>query len=91
VNHAEAARGLSKLEPSYRDTGDRQFRIVCECGTYIAQTKMSRKRGTVQLGDRLESAMASQLGVGTPLWRDIAGCTKGLREFLTAHGHWHRT
>ena len=85
----DAAAGLKKLDPVTRTTGDRQYRLVRDCGAYLGWTKMSRKLGTAHLGAALEVAMAQQLGIRKALWREIAGCTRGLREFLVAHGHWH--
>lgn len=85
----EAVAGVRKLDPVSRDTGDRQYRLVCECGTYLGWTKMSRKPGNAHLGPWLEGAMAQQLGIEKALWRDIAACSKGRREFLAAHGHLH--
>ena len=86
----DAVAGLKKLPASARNTGDRQYRIVCECGAYLGFTKMSRNTGNRNISANLESLMARQMGISTRLWRDIAGCTKGLREFLTAQGHWHK-
>jgi hypothetical protein len=91
VTGSDAVGGLVKLKAKERTTGDRQYRLVCECGTYLGFTKMSRNVGSQTLGDNLESLMARQLGITSSLWRSIAGCQKGLREFLTAHGHWHKT
>lgn len=86
----DADAGVKKLLPISRTTGDRQFRFVCDCGTVLGWTKMSRKLGTKNLGANLESLMARQMGITSKLWRDIAGCKKGLDEFLKAQGHWHR-
>lgn len=92
MTHGEAADGLKKLDPAFRPGARHpQFRVSCDCGAYLGQTRMSRKRASVQLGAQLVSAMATQLGIDTRLWRDIAGCSKGQREFLTAHGHWHHS
>lgn len=70
-----------KLKASHRPgTGHDHYSLTCKCGTYLGGTKMSRKSASVQLGSSLEGAMATQLGIRTGLWRDIAGCTKGQRE-----------
>lgn len=87
----EALQGLKKLNASFRSGAKHpQFRVHCDCGAYLGHTRVSRKGATMQLGARLESAMATQLGIDVHLWRDIAGCQRGQREYLTALGHWHR-
>ena len=89
MTQGQALEGVKKLKASHRSTKHDHYSVTCDCGTYLGGTKMSRKPASMQLGASLESAMATQLGIQTGLWRDIAGCTKGLREYLTALGHQH--
>lgn len=92
MTQGEAIQGLKKLNYSFRSgTKHPQFRVECGCGVFLAQTRVSRRNASVQLGAMLESAMAKQLGIETKLWREIAGCQKGQKEYLTAHGHWHHS
>ncbi len=49
---------------------------------FVAQTKVSRGSGHETLGRELVSAMAHDLNVPVRLFREIAGCTKGLDDLL---------
>lgn len=78
----EARRGVGKLVPSMRDTGDQIFTVKCDCGAKVGWTKLSKKPAGHDLGGILEGLMAHQLGISIALWRSIAGCTRGRDDYL---------
>jgi hypothetical protein len=83
----DVERAVRKLEPEVRDTGDRICKVYC-CGTVVGWTKVSRKQGrNSEVGPRLLALIPKQLEIERRLFEDIAGCTKGRREYLDARGH----
>ena len=80
----EATRGVNKLAPTSRESGDRIFEVRCDCGTKVGWTKLSRKAPGADLGNRLPSIMAHQLGISLELWRLLAGCQRGRPDYLEA-------
>lgn len=64
------------------------FRIICDCGQYLARTHLSHQTGGRDI-DYLASKMARQLGISLPVFQDIVGCSRGRRDYLDARGHHH--
>lgn len=87
----EVKRGVSKLASvPPRSTTDLLWRIECpSCGAYLGWTKVSKKPDSTQLGRVVDGEIPKQLQIPAGLWRDIAGCTRGLAEYLAARGHTH--
>lgn len=83
----ELERAVRKLDPETRDTGDRIWIIKC-CGRTVGYCKRSRARGRKKdIGRVVAGQIPAELGIDRALWRDIAGCSKGRREYLEARGH----
>ncbi len=88
MNFGDVERGVRKLDPEVRDTGDRIFNVFCDEGHWLARTKISR-RPKKDLGYDLQRAIPIQLGIPKDLWVEIVGCRKSREAFLMHHGHLH--
>lgn len=83
----DVERGVAKLCPKTRESGDRLFYIYCDLDHMVGWTKVSRKPGK-HLGD-LEYVIPRQLNVTHALLSDICACVKSRPEYLAAVGHSH--
>ena len=79
---------IRKLTTDYRDSGDRIYKVTCRCGVVLGTTKVGRHRGKKKdVGFPVLKQIPVQLKIDGPLWRDIAACSKALREYIVARGH----
>jgi len=80
----QALRGKLGFVQDRRPGRDhRVYRLTID-GQVVARTKVSTGTNTRALGDQLVAAMARQLNVPIPLFREIVGCRKGRGEYLDA-------
>ena len=63
------------------DRDHRFYRLVVN-GKFVAQTKVSTGARYKTLGHDLVKAMARQLYVPTPFFRDLISCAKGRDDYL---------
>ncbi len=77
-----------KLRGIVRESGDRILHVVCECGTELGWTKVSRKPNE-QIGQDLVSLIQKQLNIPKQLLVEIVGCSKGRTDYQIARGHGH--
>jgi hypothetical protein len=91
VKIGDVKRGVQKLTDSPpRITTDILWTVECPaCGIYLGWTKVSKKPDGTDLGRFIEGSIPHQLNIPSALWRDIAGCTRGLDEYLASRGHSH--
>lgn len=84
-----ATTGARKLTDSVN--GDhKNYEVLCPtCQVHLGATHVSHGKSSQDIGDALVSLMARQLNISRVLWLDIAGCTKGLPEYLAERGHSH--
>lgn len=89
LSWADLEERVRKLSTEFRDSGDRIYKVRCPyCRTVLGMTKVGRHRGAKkEVGFAVLKQIPRQLKVDGNTWRDIAGCTKSLREYLEARGH----
>lgn len=73
----------NKLDMALDDRGDHRVYRLHVDGAFVLKTKLSRGSASHRtLGDDLVSAMARQLRVTTPFFRELTQCTKSHDDYL---------
>jgi hypothetical protein len=83
LSRRDVERALSrKLDMVLDEDRDHRFYLLVVNGKPAVRTKVSTGSGYRTLGDDLVGAMARQLNVPIPFFRDIVSCAKGQDDYL---------
>ena len=77
-----ALTGKFRFELRNRRGDDHRIYVLRVGNRRVARTKVSTGTGSRTVGDNIVAEIAHQVGVPTPFFREMVGCTKSLEDLL---------